>query len=169
LLVPKAAVIGVLVNPSYDADLQVREVQTAAVALGLKLEIARASTEAEIDKALTTLVKQGVAALFVANDPYFDSHRDQIIGVAARDAIPAMYYTREYAASGGLVSYGSNIADAYRQAGIYTGKILRGAKPADLPVMQPTKFELVINLTTAKALGLQIPPTLLALADEVIE
>jgi putative ABC transport system substrate-binding protein len=169
LLVPKAAVIGVLVNPNYDADLQVQEVQTAAVALGLKLDIVRASTETEIDKALTTLVKQGVDALFVANDPFFDSHRDQIIGVAARDAIPAMYYTREYAAAGGLISYGSNIVDAYRQAGIYTGKILAGTKPADLPVMQPTKFELVINLMTAKGLGLQIPPTLLALADEVIE
>ncbi len=169
LLVPKAAVIGVLVNPNYDADLQVREVQTAALALGLKLKIVPASTEAEIDKAFTTLVQQGVDALFLANDPYFDSHRDQIIGVAARDGIPAMYYTREFTASGGLISYGTNIADAYRQAAIYTGNILRGAKPADLPVVQPTKFELVINVTTAKALGLQIPDKLLALADEVIE
>jgi putative ABC transport system substrate-binding protein len=169
LLVPKAAVIGVLANPNYDADVQVREVQTAAVALGLKLKIVPASTEAEIDEAVTTIVQQGVAALFVANDPYFDSHRDQIIGAAARDAIPAMYYTREFATSGGLISYGSNIADAYRQAGIYTAKILGGAKPADLPVLQPTKFELVINLTTAKALGLTIPETLLATADEVIQ
>jgi len=169
LLVPKAAVIGVLVNPNYDADLQMREVQTAAATLGLKLKTMRASTEAEIDKAFTALVQQGVAALFVANDPYFDSHRDQIIGLAARDAIPAMYYTRAYAASGGLISYGSNIADAYRQAGIYAGKILRGAKPADLPVLQPTNFELIINLKTAKTLGLEMPDRLLALADEVIE
>jgi putative ABC transport system substrate-binding protein len=169
LLVPKAAAIGVLVNPNYDADLQVREVQTAAAVLGLKLNIVPANTEAEIDKAFRTLAQQGVAALFVANDPYFDSHRDQIIGTAAREAMPAIYYTREYAASGGLISYGSNIPDAYRQAGIYTGKILRGAKPADLPVMQPTKFELVINLTVAKKLGLQVPDKLLALADEIIE
>jgi putative ABC transport system substrate-binding protein len=169
MLVPKAAVIGVLVNPNYDADLQVREVQTAADALGLKLKIVPASTEAEIDTAFTTLVQQGVAALFVAVDPYFEGHRDQIIGVAAKDAIPAIYYTREYTASGGLISYGSNIADAYRQAGVYTGNILSGANPADLPVIQPTKFELVINLKTAKALGLEVPPTLLALADEVIE
>jgi len=169
LLVPKAAVIGVLVNPNYDADLQVREVQGAAVALGLKLKIIAASTEAEIDKAFTTLAQQGEAALFVANDPYFDSHRDQIIALAARDAIPAMYYTRGYAAAGGLISYGSNIADAYRQAGVYAGKVLKGAKPANLPVLQPTNFELIINLKTAKALGLDVPDKLLALADEVIE
>ena len=169
LLVPKAAVIGVLVNPNYDADLQVREVQGAAVALGLKLKIIPASTEAEIDKAFTTLAQQGEAALFVANDPYFDSHRDQIIALAARDAIPAMYYTRGYAAAGGLISYGSNIADAYRQAGVYAGKVLKGAKPANLPVLQPTNFELIINLKTAKALGLDVPDRLLALADEVIE
>ena len=169
LLVPKAAVIGVLVNPNYDADLQVREVQGAAVALGLKLKIIPASTEAEIDKAFTTLAQQGEAALFVANDPYFDSHRDQIIALAARDAIPAMYYTRGYAAAGGLISYGSNIADAYRQAGVYAGKVLKGAKPANLPVLQPTNFELIINLKTAKALGLTVPQSLLARADEVIE
>jgi putative ABC transport system substrate-binding protein len=169
LLVPKAAVIGVLVNLNYDADLQVREVQGAAVALGLKLKIIPASTEAEIDKAFTTLAQQGEAALFVANDPYFDSHRDQIIALAARDAIPAMYYTRGYAAAGGLISYGSNIADAYRQAGVYAGKVLKGAKPANLPVLQPTNFELIINLKTAKALGLDVPDRLLALTDEVIE
>jgi putative ABC transport system substrate-binding protein len=169
LLVPKAAVIGVLVNPNFDADLQVQEVQAAAIPLGLKLEIISASTEAEINKAFTTLTQQGVAALFVANDPYFDSRRDQVIGLAARDAVPAMYYTRAYAAAGGLISYGANIADAYRQAGIYTGKILKGAKPADLPVLQPTNFELIINRKTANALGLEVPAQLLALADEVIE
>ena len=169
LLVPKAAVIGVLVNPNFDADLQVQEVQAAAIPLGLKLEIISASTEAEINKAFTTLTQQGVAALFVANDPYFDSRRDKVIGLAARDAVPAMYYTRAYAAAGGLISYGANIADAYRQAGIYTGKILKGAKPADLPVLQPTNFELIINRKTANALGLEVPAQLLALADEVIE
>jgi putative ABC transport system substrate-binding protein len=168
-LVPKATVIGVLVNPNYHADAQVRDVQTAADMIALQVKVLPATSVEEIDKAFTTASQQAVAALFVAADPYLDSHRDQIIALAARAAIPTMYYTRAYAVDGGLISYGANIADAYRQAGIYTGKILKGATPADLPVLQPTKFELVINLKTAKALGLTVPPTLLALADEVIE
>jgi len=168
-LVPKAAVIGVLVNPNYDPDAQVRDVQVAADTIGLQVKVLPASSVEEIDKAFAAASQQVVAALFVANDPYLDSHRDQIIALAARAAIPAMYYTRAYTAAGGLISYGANIADAYRQAGIYTGKILKGAKPAELPVLQPTKFDLVINLKTAKALGLEIPDKLLALADEVIE
>jgi len=147
----------------------VRDVQVAADTIGLQVKVLPASSVEEIDKAFAAASQQAVAALFVANDPYLDSHRDQIIALAARAAIPAMYYTRAYTASGGLISYGANIADAYRQAGIYTGKILKGAKPAELPVLQPTKFDLVINLKTAKALGLEIPDKLLALADEVIE
>ena len=158
--------IGVLVNPNYDPDAQVRDVQVAADTIGLQVKVLPASSVEEIDKAFAAASQQVVAALFVANDPYLDSHRDQIIALAARAAIPAMYYTRAYTAAGGLISYGANIADAYRQAGIYTGKILKGAKPAELPVLQPTKFDLVINLITAKALGLTIPATVLARADE---
>jgi putative ABC transport system substrate-binding protein len=169
LLVPKAAVIGVLVNPNYDADAQVRDVQTAADTIGVQVKVLPATSIEEIDKAFATASQQAVAALFVANDPYLDSQRDQIIALAARAAIPAMYYTRSYTAAGGLISYGANIAEAYRQAGIYTGKILKGAKPAELPVLQPTNFELIINRKTANALGLEVPAQLLALADEVIE
>jgi putative ABC transport system substrate-binding protein len=170
LLVPKAAVIGVLVNPNYDADAQVRDVQLAADTIGLlQVKVLPASSVAEIDNAFAASSQQAVAALFVANDPYLDSHRDQIIALAARAAIPAMYYTRAYTVAGGLISYGANIADAYRQAGTYTGKILKGAKPAELPVLQPTNFELIINRKTANALGLELPAQLLALADEVIE
>ena len=169
LLVPKAAVIGVLVNPNYDADAQVRDVQTAADTIGVQVKVLPATSVEEIDKAFATASQQAVAALFVANDPYLDSQRDQIIALAARAAIPAMYYTRSYTAAGGLISYGANIAEAYRQAGIYTGKILKGAKPAELPVLQPTNFELIINRKTAKALGLELPAQLIALADEVIE
>jgi putative ABC transport system substrate-binding protein len=169
LLVPKAAVIGVLVNPNYDADAQVRDVQTAADTIGVQVKVLPATSIEEIDKAFATASQQVVAALFVANDPYLDSQRDQIIALAARAAIPAMYYTRSYTAAGGLISYGANVAEAYRQAGIYTGKILKGAKPAELPVLQPTNFELIINRKTANALGLEVPAQLLALADEVIE
>jgi putative tryptophan/tyrosine transport system substrate-binding protein len=169
LLVPKAAVIGVLVNPNYDADAQVRDVQTAADTIGVQVKVLPATSIEEIDKAFATASQQVVAALFVANDPYLDSQRDQIIALAARAAIPAMYYTRSYTAAGGLISYGANVAEAYRQAGIYTGKILKGAKPAELPVLQPTNFKLIINRKTANALGLEVPAQLLALADEVIE
>src|SRR6516165_2291466 len=124
---------------------------------------------AEIDAAFASLKQQAISALFVANDPYLDSQRDQIITLAAHNAIPAMYYTREYAVAGGLISYGANLADAYRQAGVYCGKILKGGKPGGLRVLQPNNFELIINLKAAKTLGLEVPPQLIALADEVIE
>ena len=166
-LVPKATAIGILVNPNYDAE--VHDAQAAADAISLQVKILNASSVTEIDAAFASLKQQTIGALFVANDPYLDSQRDQIIALAARNAMPAMYYTREYAVAGGLISYGANIADAYRQAGVYCGKILKGGKPGDLPVLQPTNFELIINLKAAKTLGLEVPPQLIALADEVIE
>jgi putative ABC transport system substrate-binding protein len=160
-LVPNAATIGVLVNPNYpEADFQRREVQESANAMGQQIHVINAGTTADIDAAFATLVQRGVSALFVANDPFFNSRRDQLVTLAARHAIPAIYDTREFTAAGGLMSYGSSIVDAFYQAGMYTGKILKGARLGDLPVMQATKFELVINLKTAKALGLDIPPTL---------
>ena len=169
-LVPNAATIGVLVNPNYpEADSQRREVQELASAMGQQIHLMNAGTTADIDIAFATLVQRGVGALFVANDPFFNSRRDQFVALAARHAIPAIYDTREFAAAGGLMSYGSSIVEAFYQAGMYTGKILKGARLGDLPVMQATKFELVINLRTAKTLGLEVPPALLALADEVIE
>ena len=166
-LVPKATAIGILVNPNYDAE--VHDAQAAADAISLQVKILNASSVTEIDAAFASLKQQTIGALFVANDPYLDSQRDQIITLAAHNAIPAMYYTREYAVAGGLISYGANLADAYRQAGVYCGKILKGGKPGDLPVLQPTNFELIINLKAAKTLGLEVPPQLIALADEVIE
>ena len=169
-LVPTAAVIGALVNPNNaNAEFEVRDIQTAAGALGRQLHLVHARTERDFDTAFATLVGLRAEALFVLPDAVFTSRRDKLVAMAARRAIPAMYHFREFAESGGLISYGIDFADAFRQVGIYTGRILKGEKPADLPVMQPTKFELVINLKTAKALGLTIPDKLLVAADEVIE
>ena len=169
-LVPKAASIGVLVNPSSpNAETVSKGVQAAAHALGLQLYIVNASTERDIDTAFATIVQRGAGALLVGNDPFFTDRRDQLVAHAARHALPALYSLRESAAAGGLASYGISIKDAHRQMGIYSGKILKGVNPADLPVLQPTKFELVINLKTAKALGLTVPLIMQMTADEVIE
>jgi putative ABC transport system substrate-binding protein len=169
-LVPKAGLIAVLVNPNLAAaQIELRDVQEAAHSLGLQVHVLRAGTEGEIDNAFATLVREQADAVLVAADPFFTSRRDQIVALAARYALPAIYELREYTAVGGLMSYGTSLTDGYRQVGVYTGKILKGAKPADLPVLQPTKLDLVINLKTAKALGLEVPDKLLALADEVIE
>jgi putative tryptophan/tyrosine transport system substrate-binding protein len=168
-LVPGAASMGVLVNPKYpDAERQLRELQEAAGVLKRPIYIVRANTEPEIDTAFATVAQQGAGALLVASDPFFSSRREQLVALAARYKLPTIYNQREYAETGGLISYGSDFADGYRQAGIYVGKILKGTKPADLPVVQPTKFELVINLKTAQALGLSVPPLLLFQADEVM-
>jgi putative ABC transport system substrate-binding protein len=169
-LVPKADPIGVLLNPNYpDADIQIRELQAAADAIKQTITVANARTEGEIDAACAALIAQGAKALFTANDPFLTSRRGQIVALAARYAMPAMYHARDFAEAGGLMSYGADFAEAFRLAGTYVGRILKGERPADLPVQRPTKFELVINLKTAKALHLDIPPQLLALADEVIE
>jgi putative ABC transport system substrate-binding protein len=169
-LVPTAARIAVIVNPnSPEVDSQLNDVQTGADAVGWELQILRVGSEAEFDSAFATLARSAVEALLVAADPFFNSQRERIVALAARHKIPAIYEARGYAVAGGLMSYGPNLPDAYRQVGLYTGQILKGAKPANLPVIQPTALELVINLKTAKALGLEIPPTLLARADEVIE
>jgi putative ABC transport system substrate-binding protein len=169
-LVPKATVIGFLVNPNDpNAESDTRGAQTAADAFGLKLVVAKASTASAIESAFTTFVQQQVAALFVDTEPFFTDQRANIVALAARHALPAVYQLREFAAAGGLITYGTSITDANRQLGIYTGRVLKGTKPADLPVMQSMKFELIINLKTAKALELTIPPHLLMLADEVIQ
>jgi putative ABC transport system substrate-binding protein len=169
-LIPTATVIGVLANPGNPiTGPQVVELQAAARVLGRQIYIVSASTESDLESAFATLGQQRVRALLVAADPFFDDRRVQVVALAARHAVPTIYVRREFVAAGGLMSYGPNVPDAFRQAGIYTGRILRGLKPADLPVQRPTKFELVINLKTAKGLGLNVPPTLLARADEVIE
>jgi putative ABC transport system substrate-binding protein len=169
-LVPTAATMGFLVNLNNPVEESEREdAEAAAHALGLHLEVLNATSEVEIDAAFSTLLERRIGALVVGTDPLFIGFSRKIVGLAAGHAIPAIYYAREFPEVGGLMSYGSRQNDAYYQAGIYAGKILHGAKPTDLPVMRPAKFEFVINLKTAKALGLTVAPTLLAQADEVVE
>jgi putative ABC transport system substrate-binding protein len=170
-LVPGAARVAVLVNPSNPVTMEttLKDVEGAARALGLLIQIFKASTNREIDTAFATFVSERPDALYVGNDPFFGSRRVQMVQLAAHRSIPATYSQRQYPEIGGLMSYGTNIADAFRQIGVYAGRILKGAKPADLPVVQASKFELVINAQTARMLGLTVPPSLLATADEVIE
>jgi len=169
-LVPRAAVIGVLANPANPITKpQLMELETAARAMGRQIHVLNASTENDFEIAFAVVDEQHVDALLVAADPFFDDRRAQLVALAARHRVPVSYVRREFVAVGGLMSYGPDPLDAFRQAGVYTGRILKGAKPADLPIQQPTKFELLINLKTAKALGLTVPPSLLARADEVIE
>jgi len=170
-LVPGAARVAVLVNPANTANAEttLRDVEPAARAMGLQIQILKASTSREIEAAFATFVGERPDALFVGNDAFLISRRVQLVHLATRHAIPATYTARDFAEVGGLMSYGSNITDAYRQFGVYAGRILKGAKPAELPVVQSTKFELVINLPTARMLGLTVPDKLIAAADEVIE
>ena len=169
-LVPKATVIAVLVNPTNpNAEPQLRDAQAAAYALGQQLVVLDAATEREIESVFATLAERQVGALLVTADGFLIGRQDQLVALAARYAVPTMYPLSQYVTAGGLISYGASLSDAFHQTGIYVGRILKGANPADLPVLQSAKFELVINLKTAKALGLDMLPTLLALADEVIE
>jgi ABC-type uncharacterized transport system substrate-binding protein len=170
VLAPMADLIAMLMDPNSPESVnQSEDVQDAARALGQKLVMLPASTPEAIDLAFASLMQQRAGALLVSGGPSFLTRREQLITLAARHKIPTIYPNREYPMAGGLISYGANISDSYRQAGLYVGRVLRGDKPADLPVMQPTRFELVLNLKTAKALGVDVPPMLLALADEVIE
>jgi len=169
-LAPTRNVLAVLVNPkNADADVQLKAVQSAAHVLNEQIKIFNVSDEAELEKAFANFAENDIGGFILVADPFFVDRRDQIISSAAQGRFPGVYFLREFAESGGLASYGSDLAEAYRQAGVYAGKILSGAKPNDLPVVQPTKFDFVINLKTARALGLNVPPSLLAIADEVIE
>jgi putative tryptophan/tyrosine transport system substrate-binding protein len=169
-LVPQAAVVSALVNPKFpDAADRLRELEEAVRTLGKQLLVLRASTASEIDAAFAGFAQRRPDALIVMSDPFTTARRYQIVALANRHAVPAIYAEREYALAGGLMTYSASLIEAYHQKGVYTGRILKGAKPADLPVVQPTRLELVINLATARALGLEVPPTLLARADEVIE
>lgn len=169
-LVPGVPLIGILVNPRFPpTEQELLELEPAAKAVNQKLFVARANDDAELDAALASFVEQRVGAFLITAAPFFDTRLDRIAGFAAQKRLPAIYQFREYAVAGGLISYGPNVAESYKNAGTYVGRILKGEKPADLPVLQPTKFDFVINLKTAKALGLTVPPTLLIEAGEVIE
>ena len=169
-LVPGVPLVGVLLNPGFPpSERQLQDIEEAARRIDQRIVVAKARSDNELDAAFVALVKAGVGALLVCADPFFDTRRERIVGFAQQHRVPAIYQFREYAVAGGLLSYGISITDAYRQYGVYTASILKGAKPADLPVLQPTKFELVINLRTAKTLGVKISDNLLSLADEVIE
>ena len=169
-LIPQARSIGVLVNPNFlPVDDQIKSVEEAAQRSGLRVAPLRANTDAEIDAAFAAIAQDRIAALAVAASPFFDTRREKLVALATRHAVPTMFHFREFVAAGGLISYGINFADAYRQVGVYAGRILKGAKPSDLPILQATKFELVINVKTAKALNLTIPHDVLSIADEVIE
>jgi putative ABC transport system substrate-binding protein len=171
VLVPAATRVAVLVNPTHATNTEstLRDVEPAARAMGLQIQVLNASTSREIDAAFATLVRERPDALFVGNDPIFSARRVQLVLLAGRHGLPAIYWDREFAEAGGLMTYGSNIVDVYRQMGVYAGRILKGAKPADLPVVQSSKFELVINAQTARMLGVAVPDKLLVAADEVIE
>jgi putative ABC transport system substrate-binding protein len=169
-LAPKARVIGALVNPDRtDVDAQARAAQDAGQKLGLEVVVLRANHERAIEPAFAEFVRRQAGALAVAADPFFNDRRAQVVALAALHRLPAVYFNRFFVEAGGLASYGTDLADGYRQAGVYAGRILKGAKPADLPVVQPTKFELVINLKVAKALGIEVPMSVLMLVNEVIE
>jgi putative tryptophan/tyrosine transport system substrate-binding protein len=169
-LVPNAATIALLVNPKMaETDTHIQSARMGADALGRRLLVLHATTPADLEPNFNAITKEGARALVVQNDPFFDSQRDRLIGLAAQYAVPAIYHIREYPASGGLMSYGASLLDTYRQVGVMTGRIFKGEHPENMPVLQPTQFELVINRKTARSLHLAIPPQLLAIADEVIE
>ena len=169
-LAPNANGIAMLINPNYrPGSAEARDVQASARSLGIQINVLHASTDAEIDQAFAAIIQQKADALIVGTDPLLLGQRDQLVRLAARHGVPTIYFTREFVDAGGLISYGPNIANGYRQAGTYVGRILNGERPGELPVLQPTHFVLFINLKTAKAFGIELPPTLLALADEVIE
>jgi putative tryptophan/tyrosine transport system substrate-binding protein len=169
-LVPAAGAVGMLVNPDYpSAPIEVEDVEAAGRKLGLKVHVFNARTERDIEPAFSNFANNKVKALLVADDPFFQGQRLRIVGIAGRQGLPAIYFTRDFVDADGLMSYGPNLVDAYRLVGVYCGRILKGEKPAELPVVQPTRFELVINLKSARALGLDVPSALLARADEVIE
>jgi putative ABC transport system substrate-binding protein len=169
-MMPKVAHVGLLLDPNFPAyATQLNELQQAAAIINLQVEILRAGTDGEIEAAFEVASRKRVEALVLAASPFFDTRRDKLVALAASHALPTIYHFREFAAAGGLISYGVSIPHIYRQIGVYAGRILSGDNPANLPVQQPTSFELVVNLKTAKTLGLEVPPTLLARADEVIE